>query len=267
MEISEFLTRIDLKGADGTLFRKEERELTILNGTEKKVETKTGINIYTKFDNGSSAVTGFILYDKDFPSQTFKMSPNLLKKILEQTDNITLEDTFLVGHAPDGNIFEDIEPDEWKTINIKYTNKPIKIKKDIISKILKRSEIIDPNKITLVSDGQQMVITLYSKIGSSKSEIKFDCDVVVSAEPQSTTFFNILDRIGENDVNLLIDNDNSKKPIKLEISDKNAVIAYYVMNTYTEEKPVVKKKKEVPKKQDEDEEESQQGEETIDLGL
>lgn len=272
MEISEFLTRIDLKGSDGTLFKKEERKLTVLSGTEKKEEIRTGINIYTIFENGSSAVTGFIIYDKGFPEDVFKVNPSLLKKILEQTGNITLEGSFLVGHAPDGNIFEDIEPSKWRTINIKYNSKPIKISKDIITKILKRSEIIDPNKVTFISDGQQMVITLYSKIGSSKSELKFDCNVVVEAEPDVVTFFNILDRIGDQDINVYIDNtgQDRNKPIMIETSDKNSVISYFVMDIFDKEKEEsVKKKnkKEEPVEKAVEQEESDMAEEKLDLGL
>ena len=121
MEIEEFLTRIDLKGADSTIFKKEKKEITFLkNGTEEKKEVD-GISTFTKTDNGSSAVSGFLIYNKKFPKKVFSMQPSILKKILSETDDIDITDkmnidgeevdgTFLVGLSKEGNIYEDIEP-------------------------------------------------------------------------------------------------------------------------------------------------------------
>ena len=242
MEISEFLTRIDLKGADSTIFKKEKKEITFLkNGTEEKKEVD-GISTFTKTDNGSSAVSGFLIYNKKFPKKVFSMQPSILKKILSETDDIDITDkmnidgkevdgTFLVGLSKEGNIYEDIEPSQWWTLKIPYDEKPVKLTQEIIAKILRRKEIIDPNKVVISSDGKIMTVKLFSKIGSSNTEIKFPCDIKIDAEPEPTTFMAILDKVGDKDVEMYIDRDK-KKPLKFEIKDDNFVIEYYNAETY-----------------------------------
>ena len=108
MEISEFLTRIDLKGADGTLFKREEKDVKIVTNGVERTEKRVGINTYTFFENGSAGAVGFIMYDKEFPEQVFSMNPSILKKILEESQDIQIEDTFLVGKSNHGDIREDI---------------------------------------------------------------------------------------------------------------------------------------------------------------
>lgn len=254
MELSEFLTRIDLKGADGTLFKREEKDVKIVSNGIERVEKKVGINAYTFFDNGSAGAVGFIMNDKEFPDEVFKMNPSILKKILEESQDIQIEDTFLVGKSNHGDIREDIEPAKWRTIKAKYDSPPIRIKKDIISRIIRRSQIIDPNRITLKSDGKELTIMMYSRIGSSTSEVKIPCDQIVETEPEGSMFLEILDRIGDQDVSLYVDAVNpegrKRSPTKIEITDKTSVISYYVAETHVstskpkeEEKPKKSKKK------------------------
>ena len=223
MEIEEFLTKMDMKGANNTFYKKEKDGIT-------------GINAYTKFNDGSSAVVGFIKYEKDFPEEVFSMNPGILSKIISESDSIYIEDAFLVGTSIYGNIKEDIEPATWKTINAVYENPPVKIQKEYINKIIKRSEIIDPNKVTLKSDGKELTITLYSKIGSSISEVKIPCELKIDSTPWFSSFMDTLNMVRDYDVNLYVDVDKPenrrRSPIKMEIEDDNSKISYYVTETY-----------------------------------
>ena len=263
MEISEFLTRIDLKGADGTLFKREEKDVKIVTNGVERTEKRVGINTYTFFENGSAGAVGFIMYDKEFPEQVFSMNPSILKKILEESQDIQIEDTFLVGKSNHGDIREDIEPAKWRTVKGKYDNPPIKIKKDIISRIIKRSQIIDPNRITLKSDGKELTIMMYSRIGSSTSEVKIPCEQIVETEPEGSMFLEILDRVGDQDMNLYVDvlNPEGRKrsPTKIEISDKTAVISYYITETHvsTSKPKEDKEKTKKTKKKDKEEKETE----------
>lgn len=263
MEISEFLTRIDLKGADGTLFKREEKDVKIVTNGVERTEKRVGINTYTFFENGSAGAVGFIMYDKEFPEQVFSMNPSILKKILEESQDIQIEDTFLVGKSNHGDIREDIEPAKWRTVKGKYDNPPIKIKKDIISRIIKRSQIIDPNRITLKSDGKELTIMMYSRIGSSTSEVKIPCEQIVETEPEGSMFLEILDRVGDQDMNMYVDvlNPEGRKrsPTKIEISDKTAVISYYITETHvsTSKPKEDKEKTKKTKKKDKEEKETE----------
>jgi hypothetical protein len=269
MEISEFLTRIDLKGADGTLFKREEKDVKIVTNGVERTEKRVGINTYTFFENGSAGAVGFIMYDKEFPEQVFSMNPSILKKILEESQDIQIEDTFLVGKSNHGDIREDIEPAKWRTVKGKYDNPPIKIKKDIISRIIKRSQIIDPNRITLKSDGKELTIMMYSRIGSSTSEVKIPCEQIVETEPEGSMFLEILDRVGDQDMNMYVDvlNPEGRKrsPTKIEISDKTAVISYYITETHvsTSKPKEDKEKTKKTKKKDKEEKETEPEPDTV----
>lgn len=236
MELSEFLTRIDLKGADGTLFKKETKEVKIVSDGVERIEKREGINTYTFYDNGSAGVVGFIMYDKDFPEQVFKINPSILKKIIGEVQSIQIDDTFLVGKSTHGDIKEDIEPAKWRSVKGKYDSPPIRIKKDFISRIIRRSQIVDPNRITLKSDGKELTITMYSRIGSSISEVKIPCEQIIEAEPEGSMFLEILDKVEDQDVNLYVDIINpegrKRSPTKIEISDKNTVISYYITEVH-----------------------------------
>ena len=266
MELSEFLTRIDLKGADGTLFKREEKDVKIVSNGVERMEKRNGINTYTFFDSGSAGVVGFTTYDKDFPDQVFKMNPSILKKILEESQELQIEDTFLIGKSDHGDIREDIEPAKWKTVRGKYDNPPIRLKKDILSRVIRRSQIIDPNRITIKSDGKELTIMMYSRIGSSTSEIKMPCDQVLEAEPECSMFLEILDKLGDEDANLYVDilNPEGRKrsPTKIEISDKNSVISYYITETHvstSKQKEDGEKPKKSKKPKDESKEETNSG--------
>ena len=227
MEIEEFLMKMDMKGANNTFYKKEK-------------DGEAGINAYTKFNDGSSAVVGFIKYDKDFPEEVFSMNPGILSKIISESDSIYVEDTFLVGTSIYGNIKEDIEPATWKTIKSQYDNPAVKIQKEYINKIIRRAEIIDPNKVTLKGDGKELTITLYSKIGSSVSEVKIPCELEMDSTPWFSSFMDTLNMVRDFDINLYVDIDNPegrrKSPIKIEIEDGNSKISYYVTETYNPNK-------------------------------
>ena len=263
MEIEEFLTRMNIKGADNTFYKREEKDVKIINNEEESIEKRLGINVYTRFNDGSAAVVGFITYDKTFPDDIFSMNPGVLAKILSESDSIYIDGTFLVGTSKYGDIKEDIEPETWKTIKAKYENPPIVIKSEYINKLLKRSEIIDPNRITLKSDGKELIITLYSKIGSSISQVKIPCNFIIEAEPWTNPFLEVLDRVKDYDINLYVDamnpQDRKKSPIKIEISDKTAVISYYITETH-----IISNKEEKPKNKKEKKEEKEVEEEDID---
>jgi hypothetical protein len=278
MELSEFLTRVDLKGADGTLFKREEKDVKIVSNGVERVEKRVGINTYTFFDNGAAGAVGFIMYDKEFPDQVFAMSPSILSKILEESQDLQIEDTFLVGKSSHGDIREDIEPAKWRTVKGKYDNPPIRIKKDFISRIIRRSQIIDPNRITLKSDGKELTIMMYSRIGSSTSEVKIPCEQIVETEPEGSMFLEVLNRIGDQDVNLYVDAVNpegrKRSPTKIEISDKNSTISYYVTETHVstskpkeDEKPKKSKKKDKETETESDSADEQQSSEALNLDL
>lgn len=242
MEITEFLTKIDLKGATNTIFKKEEKDAKIVSETGETIKKISGINSYTYFDNGSSAVTGFLRYEKPFPEQIFSLSPSVLKGILEEADNLEVVDSFLVGKTDNGNIVKDLELTKWRTVRAKYDNPPVLIKNNIVKTIIRRSQIIDPASLTIVGDGNELVFTTYSNIGSSSSKVKIKSDLKVESMLEASTFLEILRMVGDMDIRLYIDSSNledrKKSPVKIEIFDSNTIISYYITETI---KPELKK--------------------------
>ena len=119
---------------------------------------------------------------------------------------------------------------------------------------------------------------MYSRIGSSTSEVKIPCEQIVETEPEGSMFLEVLNRIGDQDVNLYVDAVNpegrKRSPTKIEISDKNSTISYYVTETHVstskpkeDEKPKKSKKKDKETETESDSADEQQSSEALNLDL
>lgn len=266
MEISEYLTRINLKGADNTLFKREEREVKLVKDGKESLTKILGINSYTFFENGSGAVLGFIRYEKEFPEQVFALDPEVLQKVMEISDSITIEDTFLVGKTKYGDVKRDLKFMKWRRASGKYENDPLTLKHELIQGILDRNSVIDSSYVTIVGDGTNLGLTLFPKIGQGTAQINIPSEINTDCRFESTMFMEILKLTGSSDARLYLDipnpEDRKTSPMRLDVTDKNAQITYYLTQAAVEMSQVAsesepKKKSKKEKKEAEKEPEKE----------
>ncbi len=268
MEITEYLNRINLKSADTTLFKKETKEVKLVREGEEVVETINGISTYTFYENGSAGVVGFLRYDKSFPDQVFSIDPAILSKILDLTDSIDIEDTFLVGKSKYGEIRRDLVLKKWRSVRAKYDNEPLTIRNEIIQRIVNTNEIVDSSYITLEGDGEKLTFTMFPKITNGEAKVVIPSVLKTSYRFDSTVFMEVLKTLGSNDAKFYMDvvepEGRKKSPIKIELNDKNAQIEYYVTEAMVEVSQEKVEKKPVNEAENEEEEEEVNAEATED---
>lgn len=238
MDITEYLNRINLKSADTTLFKKEMKDVKLVKDGKETKESITGISTYTFFENGSAGVVGFLRYENDFPEQVFSIDPTILNKILELTDSIEIEDTFLVGKSKYGEIKRDLNLEKWRTLKIEYENEPLEISNEIIQRIIKTDNIIDSAYITMEGDGKNLIITLFPKMTNSEAKIVIPSKIKTSYKFNSFTFMEVLKILGTSNVKFYMDNiqheERKNLPLKIELTDTNAQISYYITEVIVE---------------------------------
>lgn len=256
MDITEYLNRINLRSADATLFKKEEKEVKIVRDNEEVVENIKGISTYTYFENGSAGVVGFLRYEKSFPDQVFSIDPAILNKMLDLTDSIDIEDTYLVGKSKYGEIRRDLVLKKWRRVQAKYDNEPLIVKNDLIQRIVSTDSIVDSSYITLEGDGEKLTITMFPKITNGEAKIVVPTDIKTSYRFDASIFMEVMKIIGSANVKFYMDTvepeGRKKSPIKIELTDKNAQIAYFVTEAMVEvsqTKTEKKSKKEETKKE------------------
>lgn len=258
MEISEYLTRINLKGADNTLFKREEKEVKIVRDGKESIEKVLGINSYTFFENGTAAVSGFIRYDKEFPEQVFAINPEILQRVLELSERIEIVDSFLIGRSKSGDVSRDLEFMKWRKAQAKYDNPSVSIKNNVIQNILAKDLVIDSSYVTFMGDGETLVLTLHPKIGQGEGKILIPSEIKTECRFDSSMLMQVLKLVGSSDVRLFLDivspEGRKKSPMRLDVADKNAQISYFVTEAAVEMSQVAsdetpKERKKKPKEE------------------
>lgn len=251
MEISEYLTRINLKGADSTLFKREEKEVKVVSENGESIEKILGINSYTYFETGNASVAGFIKYEKEFPDTVFSIDPETLNRIMNESETIEIVDSTLIGKSKYGDITKSVKLTKFRKALSKYDNPAILLKNDIIQKIINRDRIVNTSYVVIKGDGTNLIFTLYPKMEEGVAKVIIPSEIITEYKFDATTFMEVLKQIGSMDVRLYLDTvlpeDRKKSPMKIEVTDKNAMIAYYVTEAITglSSEPKKEKKKEV----------------------
>lgn len=260
MEIDEFLTRIGVKEASPTIFKIEERATLNVNNPEngEATETLKGIKTYTKTEDKSIIVIGFLTYDKPFPEQVFAIPSEDLRNLMAESERIEIQESKLMGYGAMDFSFNLQILDNSKTIKPKYDNDPVFLDKDTIKKILRVANVLDikdsdsTSSTYVDADGEKLTITLVNKLGNKGTV------VIPSKFPEihsrfENRFVECLKLVGDNDVELNLDGYNPAREHKahglarIEMMDSNAIISYYIheiTQKVQESKKAKKEKKE-----------------------
>lgn len=232
MEIDEFLTRISLSGAEPTIFTLYEKGKNITaTGKEVHYDNRT-LKTYTKSEG--TTIIGTINYDKPFPKQIFAMEPEGLKFILQESDNVVIDDTYLVASGNMDIRWKLEVLGKGKTMEFAYKMKDIPISKDIVAKIIRADRVINADVVSISSDGKKLGIELLNNMKGYKAYIKMDEKTDVFDAMYGKQFIECIKLVGDKDAIINIDGKKEGMPEsmrglgKIEISDDTAKITYYI---------------------------------------
>lgn len=248
MEIGEFLGRISLIGAEPTIFTLYEKGKNLTaTGKELYFENRT-IKTYTRTED--SMILGYLNYEKPFPKQIFAMDPTGLRNVLSESDQISIDGTYLVATGNMDFMWKLEVLDKSKTIEFQYKNPDITLSKEYVSKIIRAESIIKATDISVTSDGKDITFTLTERMSGKKAIVR----VPFRSEPfealYANRFIECLRLASGYDV--LFNVDGRKQGIpdgvhgagKIEIKESDARIIYYVSEvtrSVNEEKKTMKK--------------------------
>ncbi len=232
MEIEEFLTKISLSGADPTIFTLYEKGKNVTaKGKELFYDDRT-LKIYTRAED--SGVVGTIKYDKPFPKQIFAMEPSNLKNILSESDEVDIDGSYLVATGKMDFKWKLQVLGSSKTMDFKYEREDIPLTKEMVAKIIRADRIMDTSGVKIVSDGKEVVIEISGKIKENTVKLK----IPVATKPfdaiYEKRFIECIKLAGERDISFNVDGrkegvgDTVRGAGKLEITDENAKITYYI---------------------------------------
>ena len=260
MEIDEFLTRIGVKESNPTIFRLEERAtLNVDNlGNGNATEVLKGVKTYTNTEDKSVSVVGFLAYDKPFPESVFAIPSEDLRNLLAESERIEIQESKLMGYGAMDFAFNLQVLEKGKTIKLTYDNQPIPLDKDTVKKILRVATVLgikdtDSTSSTFIdADGTEIVITLSNKTGN-KGKVTIKSDFPEIHSRFESRFVECLKLIGDHDAELNLDGYDPKREHKahglarIEMTDSNAIISYYIheiTQKVQESKKAKKEKKE-----------------------
>jgi hypothetical protein len=251
MEIDEFLTKISLSSADPTIFTLYEKGKNVTPTGKEVVYNERTLKIYTRAED--SGVVGTIKYDKPFPKQIFAMEPSNLKNILFESDEVDIDGTYLVATGKMDFKWKLQVLGSSKTMDFSYEREDILLTKDVVAKIIRADRIMDTSAVKIVSDGNEVVIEISGKIRDNTVKLKIPVVTKPFDAMYEKRFIECIKLAGERDVYFNVDGRKKGVPNavrgagKLEITDDNAKITYYiteVTRSVNEERKSVKSEQE-----------------------